>query len=242
MFERMREDIRSIRERDPAARSWLEVVLCYPGLWAVWLHRVAHWLWSIKLRLLARILSQIARFYTGVDIHPAALIGRRLFIDHATGVVVGETAIIGSDVTIYQGVTIGGTGKGKGKRHPTVCDGVFIGNNANVLGNITVGENSRVGAGSVVLADVPPNSTVVGVPAHIVYRNGERVLITDPHDVKDPLSDAMIALSSRVEQLEARLGGQAGSIDPFTAEAAERQAYRAELDRLREYVSMGEGI
>ena len=116
--------------------------------------------------------------------------------------VIGETAIVGSDVTMYQGVTLGGTGKGHGKRHPTVCDGVFIGNNANMLGNITVGENSRVGAGSVVLSDVPPNSTVVGVPAHIVYRNGERVLITDPHDVKDPLSDALIALSARVEELE----------------------------------------
>ena len=144
-----------------------------------------------------------------MDIHPGALLGRRLFIDHATGVVIGETAIVGSDVTMYQGVTLGGTGKGHGKRHPTVCDGVFIGNNANVLGNITVGENSRVGAGSVVLSDVPPNSTVVGVPAHIVYRNGERVLITDPHDVKDPLCDALIALSARVEELEERLGGEA---------------------------------
>ncbi len=121
---------------------------------------------------------------------------------------IGETAIVGSDVTMYQGVTLGGTGKGHGKRHPTVCDGVFIGNNANVLGNITVGENSRVGAGSVVLSDVPPNSTVVGVPAHIVYRNGERVLITDPHDIKDPLSDSLIALAARVDELEERLGGK----------------------------------
>ena len=152
------------------------------------------------------MLSQVGRFFTGVDIHPGALLGRRLFIDHATGVVIGETAIVGSDVTMYQGVTLGGTGKGHGKRHPTVCDGVFIGNNANVLGNITVGENSRVGAGSVVLSDVPPNSTVVGVPAHIVYRNGQRVLITDPHDVKDPLSDALIALAARVDELEERLG------------------------------------
>src|SRR6202522_1876874 len=201
-FGRIREDIDSVLERDPAARSRLEVVLCYPGLWAVWFHLVSHRLWRARLRLLARILSQVARFYTGVDIHPGALLGRRLFIDHAMGVVIGETAIVGSDVTIYQGVTLGGTGKEQGKRHPTVCDGVFIGNNANVLGNITVGENSRVGAGSVVLSDVPPNSTVVGVPAHIVYHNGERVLITDPHDVKDPLSDALIALSARVQELE----------------------------------------
>jgi serine O-acetyltransferase len=246
-YARIREDIDSILERDPAARSSLEVVLCYPGLWAVWFHIVAHGLWRAKLRLPARILSQIARFYTGVDIHPAALLGRRLFIDHATGVVIGETAIVGSDVTIYQGVTLGGTGKGHGKRHPTVCDGVFIGNNANVLGNITVGENSRVGAGSVVLTDVPPNSTVVGVPAHIVYRNGQRVLITDPHDVKDPLSDALIALSVRVEELEQRLCVQDNRTQdrraiPFADEEAERTAYRAELDKLRIYVSMGEGI
>ena len=242
MFARIREDIGSVLERDPAARSWLEVMLCYPGLWAVWIHRVSHALWNSKLRLPARILSQFARFFTGVDIHPGALLGRRLFIDHATGVVIGETAIVGSDVTMYQGVTLGGTGKGHGKRHPTVCDGVFIGNNANVLGNITVGENSRVGAGSVVLSDVPPNSTVVGVPAHIIYRNGQRVLITDPHDVKDPLSDALIALAARVDELEGRLGAEPCPEEPFATEEAERSAYRVELERLRVYVSMGEGI
>ena len=242
LFARMHDDIHSIMERDPAARTRLEVLLCYPGLWAVWIHRVSHWLWRHKLRLPARILSQVARFFTGVDIHPGALLGARLFIDHATGVVIGETAIVGSDVTIYQGVTLGGTGKGHGKRHPTVCDGVFIGNNANVLGNVTVGENSRVGAGSVVLSDVPPNSTVVGVPAHIVYHNGQRVLITDPHDIKDPLSDALIALSARVEELEERLGATEPSVQPFADEEAERAAYTAELERLRVYVSMGEGI
>ena len=242
LFERIREDINSVLERDPAARSRLEVLLCYPGLWAVWIHRVSHRMWRAKLRLPARVLSQIGRFYTGVDIHPGALLGRRLFIDHATGVVIGETAIVGSDVTIYQGVTLGGTGKGHGKRHPTVCDGVFIGNNANILGNICVGENSRVGAGSVVLNDVPPNSTVVGVPAHIVYRSGQRVLITDPHDIKDPLSDALIALSERVEELEHRLGAGVEQPVPFAAEEAERTAYRKELDYLRDYVSMGEGI
>jgi serine O-acetyltransferase len=244
-FARIREDIDSIMERDPAARSRLEVLLCYPGLWAVWNHGISHRLWQAKLLLPARLLSQMGRFFTGVDIHPGAILGPRLFIDHATGVVIGETAIVGSDVTIYQGVTLGGTGKGHGKRHPTICDGVFIGNNANVLGNITVGENSRVGAGSVVLSDVPPNSTVVGVPAHIVYRNGQRVLITDPHDVKDPLSDALIALSARVEDLEKCLcveGSQPRPAEPFAAEEAERNAYRSELDRLREYVSMGEGI
>jgi serine O-acetyltransferase len=242
LFERMREDINSVLERDPAARSRLEVLTCYPGLWAVWIHRVSHKLWCMRMRLLGRMLSQVGRFFTGVDIHPGALLGRRLFIDHATGVVIGETAIVGSDVTLYQGVTLGGTGKGHGKRHPTVCDRVFIGNNANILGNISVGENSRVGAGSVVLSDVPPNSTVVGVPAHIIYRNGQRVLITDPHDVKDPLSDALIALSARVEELELRLGGQVLETEPFAAEEADRTAYRDELDRLAEFVSMGEGI
>jgi len=227
LFARIREDIDSVMERDPAARSRLEVFLCYPGLWAVWIHRISHALWSARLLLPARLLSQAARFLTGVDIHPGALLGRRLFIDH---------------VTLYQGVTLGGTGKGHGKRHPTVCANVFIGNNANILGNITIGENSRVGAGSVVLSDVPPNSTVVGVPAHIVYRNGERVLITDPHEVKDPLSDALIALSTRVEELEQRLGGKVQPAEQFVAEAAEREAYRAELERLSQYVSMGEGI
>jgi len=242
IFGRIRNEIDSIMERDPAARTRLEVVLCYPGLWAVWIYRVSHWLWHHDLRLLARVLSQVGRFYTGVDIHPGALIGQRLFIDHATGVVIGETAIVGSDVTIYQGVTLGGTGKQHGKRHPTICDRVFIGNNANILGDLTVGENSRVGAGSVVLSDVPPNSTVVGVPAHIVYRNGERVLLTDPHDIKDPLSDALIALSARVEELEQRLGAEPCPPDPFAAEEAERSAYRVELERMRVYVTMGEGI
>lgn len=242
LYARIRDDIDSILERDPAARSRLEVFFCYPGLWAVWFQRISHALWRSRFYFFARLLSQVARFFTGVDIHPGAILGRRLFIDHATGVVIGETAIVASDVTIYQGVTLGGTGKGHGKRHPTVCDGVFIGNNANVLGNITIGENSRVGAGSVVLTDVPPNSTVVGVPAHIVYRNGQRVLITDPHDVKDPLSDALIALSARVEELEDRLGGQQHRASPFADEEAERAAYRVELERLRVYVSMGEGI
>ena len=242
LFARIREDMRSVFERDPAARSQVEVLLCYPGLWAVWTHRVSHVLWGAKLYLPARFLSQVARFFTGVDIHPGAQLGRRLFIDHATGVVIGETAIVGDDVTMYQGVTLGGTGKQHGKRHPTVCDGVFIGNNANILGNVTVGENSRVGAGSVVLSDVPPNSTVVGVPAHIVYHNGHRVLITDPHEIKDPLSDALIALSARVEELEERLGATERWAQPFADEEAERAAYSAELERLRVYVSMGEGI
>jgi serine O-acetyltransferase len=245
-LERIREDIGSVMERDPAAQSPLQVFLCSPGLHAVWAHRFQHWLWLRGWRLTARILSQVTRFWTGVEIHPGALLGRRLLIDHGMGVVIGETAIVGSDVTLYQGVTLGGTGSvtdsGKRKRHPTLCDGVFVGNNSNVLGDITIGQNSRVGAGSVVLRDVPPNSTVVGVPAHIVYRNGQRVLITDPHDIKDPLSDALIALAERVEQLEARLGGAQAGQSTFAAEDEERASYREELDKLRDYVAMGEGI
>jgi serine O-acetyltransferase len=172
------------------------------------------------------------------------VLGRRLLIDHGMGVVIGETAIVGNDVTLYQGVTLGGTGSDNisRKRHPTICDCVFVGNNANILGNITIGQNSRVGAGSVVLRDVPPNSTVVGVPAHIIYRNGERVLITDPHEIKDPLSDALIALSERVERLEASVGSPQAALHTFRAEDEEREAYRVEMEVLRDYVSMGEGI
>jgi serine O-acetyltransferase len=252
MIKSIREDIRSVFERDPAATSLAMVLLCYPGLHALWFYRGNHWLWRRNFRLLARFLSQVARLLTGIEIHPGARIGCRLFIDHGIGVVIGETAIIGNDVTLYQGVTLGGTGKERGKRHPTIRDGVFIGNNANVLGNITIGERSRVGAGSVVLRDVPPDSTVVGVPAHIIYREGKRVLITDPHEVKDPLSDALIALSEKVQRLECRikqidgeLQQQAPELDAagiLTTEDREREEYRTEQSALADYVSMGEGI
>ena len=256
MVARMREDVESVLRRDPAAQSGLQVMLTTPGLHAVWVHRLNHALWQRGWRLTARVLSQWARFWTGVEIHPGARIGRRLLIDHGMGVVIGETAIVGDDVTLYQGVTLGGTGSASetAKRHPTLCNGVFVGNNANILGNICVGENSRVGAGSVVLRDVPPNSTVVGVPAHIVYRNGQRVLITDPHEIKDPLSDALIALAARVERLEAATGCAEATeasqgAGAFAAEDEEREAYRQEreaveqeLERAREWVSMGEGI
>jgi serine O-acetyltransferase len=241
---RIREDIDSVMKRDPAAQSGLQVLLCSPGLHAVWIHRINHWLWQRDWRLTARLLSQYVRFWTGVEIHPGAQLGRRLMIDHGMGVVIGETAIVGDDITLYQGVTLGGTGSDNvgGKRHPTLCNCVFVGNNANILGDITIGENSRVGAGSVVLRDVPPNSTVVGVPAHIIYRNGLRVLITDPHEVKDPLSDALIALSERVEALEAGIGRAKTAPHTFMAEDEEREAYRVEVEKLRDYVSMGEGI
>ena len=245
-LDRIHEDIGSVMQRDPAAQSALQVLLCSPGLHAVWAHQLHHWLWLHNWKLTARVLSQVTRFWTGVEIHPGAVLGKRLMIDHGMGVVIGETAVVGNDVTLYQGVTLGGTGSAndnaRRKRHPTLSDGVFVGNNANILGDITIGENSRVGAGSVVLRDVPPNSTVVGVPAHIVYRNGQRVLITDPHEVKDPLSDALIALADRVQLLEACVGCAQAGTHTFMAEDEEREDYRKQIERLRDYVSMGEGI
>src|SRR5246127_3627563 len=201
LTQSIREDIAAVFERDPAARSYLEVLLCYPGLHALWGHRINHWLWRHNFRLLARWLSQWARLFTGIEIHPGAQIGHRLFIDHGMAVVIGETSIVGDDVTIYQGVTLGGTGKEKGKRHPTIGNGVTIGSGAKILGNITVGDNCRVGAGSVLLRSVPENSTIVGVPGHIVLRDGKRVIITDPKEIRDPLSDVIIRLASEVHEL-----------------------------------------
>jgi serine O-acetyltransferase len=207
----IREDVATILERDPAAKSRLEVFLCYSGLHALWLYRINHWLWNHGLLLLGRWFSQIARFLTGIEIHPGAKIGRRVFIDHGVGVVIGETAIVGDDVTLYQGVTLGGTGKEEGKRHPTIEDNVVIGGGAKVLGNITVGRNCRVGAGSVVLRNVPPDSTVVGVPAHIIFREGRRVVITDPKQINDPLSEALAAVANEVNKLRERVQKLEGS-------------------------------
>jgi serine O-acetyltransferase len=201
----IREDINTVVELDPAARSRLEVLLCYAGLHAVWSYRITHWFWSHGFFLIGRWLSQVVRFGTGIEIHPGAEIGRRLFIDHGSGVVIGETAVVGNDVTLYQGVTLGGTGKERGKRHPTIEDDVVIGDGAKVLGNITVGRNCRIGAGSVVLRSVPENSTVVGVPGHIIFRDGERVVITDPKQINDPLSEALAAVATEVSKLRERV-------------------------------------
>src|SRR5437764_2277914 len=205
LFSLIREDVANVVESDPAAKSRLEVLLCYSGLHAVWFYRLNHWLWNHGLFLAARWLSQVARFLTGTEIHPGAKIGRRLFIDHGMGVVIGETATVGDDVTLYQGVTLGGTGKELGKRHPTLEDGVVVGGGAKILGNITVGKNCRIGAGSVVLRNVPENSTVVGVPAHIVFREGKRVVITDPKQINDPLSEALAAVANEVNKLRERV-------------------------------------
>jgi serine O-acetyltransferase len=204
-FKKIRDDIAWIRENDPAAKSPLEVVLCYSGLHAVWFYRLNHGLWKHGLRLLARWLSQVGRWLTGIEIHPAAQLGERLFIDHGMGVVIGETTVIGDGVTIYQGVTLGGTGKDTGKRHPTIGNGVVIGAGARVLGNIDIGGNSRIGAGSVVLRSVPADSTVVGVPGHIIFRNGKRVVITDPKQITDPLSEALAVVATQVKELQKRL-------------------------------------
>jgi serine O-acetyltransferase len=202
IFKHVSQDIAWIFENDPAAKSKLEVLLCYPGLHSLWFYRITHWLWLRNFTTLARFISQIGRAMTGTEIHPGATIGERLFIDHGMGVVIGETTIIGNDVLLYQNVTLGGTGKEKGKRHPTIGNSVVIGAGAKVLGNITVGDNCRIGAGSVVLRSVPDNSTVVGVPGHIVLRDGKRVVITDPKQINDPLSDALVVLAAEVKELK----------------------------------------
>jgi len=250
VFQRIREDIQSVLDRDPAATGSLTVLL-YPGLHAVWAHRVNHWLWKRGFHFFARYLSQVSRFWTGIEIHPGATIGRRLFIDHGMGVVIGETSIVGDDVTLYHGVTLGGTNLERRKRHPTLGNGVVIGNTSSVLGDIVIGDNSRVGAGSVVLRDVPPNSTVVGVPAHLVYRDGKRVLITDPHEIKDPLSDALIALAKDVNELRRRLDAFShlaavasqleGSVAGLENEETECRAYRSEFDKSG-FADFGAGI
>ena len=212
MFGRLRRDIKAVLERDPAAKSVLEVLLCYPGLHALIIHRVAHFFYRKKLFLAARIISQISRFLTNIEIHPGARIGDGFFIDHGAGVVIGETAEIGNNVTLYQGVTLGGTGKEKGKRHPTIGNSVVISTGAKILGSFTVGDNSKIGAGSVVLNSVPPNSTVVGVPGRVVFRDGVRVDSTGEasidlrHDqLPDPVSEMINCLLLNIEQLERRI-------------------------------------
>ncbi|MBG9585763.1 serine O-acetyltransferase [Cytobacillus firmus] len=203
MFARMKEDIEVVFEQDPAARSYLEVVLTYSGLHAVWSHRIAHALFKRKFYFLARVVSQISRFFTGIEIHPGAKIGRRFFIDHGMGVVIGETCEIGDNVTVFQGVTLGGTGKEKGKRHPTIKDNALIATGAKVLGSITIGENSKVGAGSVVLHEVPPNSTVVGIPGRVKIRDGVKISKDLNHcDLPDPIADRFKELEGELRELK----------------------------------------
>ena len=224
IFKTIGEDIQAVKERDPAAQNSFVIWLTYPGLHARWSHVVEHWLWNHGLRSLARVSSQFTRWMTGVEIHPAAQIGRRFFIDHAMGVIIGETTVIGDACTLYQGVPLGGPGKEPGKRHPTLGNNVLVGVGASVLGNITLGDNAKVGGGAVVVSDVPPNSTVVGIPGHIVVRDGQRVAadaqaaakhqesLPDPmEEVCENLCERIEALERQIERLEKERGRQAAA-------------------------------
>ncbi|WP_077623943.1 serine O-acetyltransferase [Sediminibacillus massiliensis] len=202
-FKMLKQDISVVFDQDPAARTYIEVILTYSGLHAVWSHRIAHAFYKRKFYFIARVISQISRFFTGIEIHPGAKIGRRFFIDHGMGVVIGETCEIGDNVTIFQGVTLGGTGKEKGKRHPTIKDNALIASGAKVLGSIEIGESSKVGAGSVVLHDVPDHSTVVGIPGRVVIQNGERVRRDlDHHKLPDPVSVLLKDMEREIESLK----------------------------------------
>jgi serine O-acetyltransferase len=213
VISRLQQDVRAILERDPAAKSVIEVVFCYPSFHAIIMHRIAHWLYKKRLVLLPRLLSQWNRFITGIEIHPGATIGEGLFIDHGMGVVIGETTEIGDNVTIYQGVTLGGTGKEKGKRHPTIGNNVVISTGAKVLGSFTVGDNSKIGANAVVLRNVPSNCTVVGVPGRVVVREGQKIADSAPPDaidlqhhlLPDPVGEMMICLQRKIARLENRI-------------------------------------
>jgi serine O-acetyltransferase len=210
MFKTIREDIQSVLDRDPAARNVFEVLLCYPGLHAVWNHRLTHRLWRSGFKLIARWLSQIARTVTGIEIHPGATIGRNFFIDHGMGVVIGETAEVGNNVTLYHGVTLGGTSLNKVKRHPTLEDNVVVGAGAKVLGAITIGANSRIGANAVVVKPSPPNSVIIGVPGQIVVRSKGQSSKPDLEHglLPDTIGETLSALVAHVEKLERRLDGQ----------------------------------
>ncbi len=205
MFSNLLADFRIIFERDPAARNWLEVVVCYPGLQALVFHRFAHLLYRSKLPFIPRFISHIARSLTGIEIHPGAQIGKSVFIDHGMGVVIGETAIVGDYALIYQGVTLGGTGKQSGKRHPTIGKNVVVGAGANVLGNLTIGDNVRIGAGSVVLRDVPSDCTVVGIPGRIIYKSGVRVNPLEHGSLPDSEAEVIRVLLDRIEALETKM-------------------------------------
>jgi len=241
-WDRIKEDVQVVFDRDPAARSTLEIVLTYPGVHALFFYRVAHWLWTRDLKLIARLVANIGRFLTGVDIHPGANIGRRLFIDHGMGVVIGETTDIADDVTLYQGVTLGGTSLNKGKRHPTIEDHVIITTGATVLGPVTIGARSRIGAGSVVIHPVPPDATVVGIPGRVVRRDGVQhapgleLVDLDHGDLPDPVARAISILLDHVEKLEHKLedlAARQGSADDRRSEEHE------DLQRVKAFLSEG---
>jgi serine O-acetyltransferase len=223
MFRKIRGDIRAVFDRDPAARSWYEVVAAYPGLHALWFYRTSHWLWTHQLYWLGRLMSHLGRALTGIEIHPGARIGPGFFIDHGMGVVIGETAEVGANVTLYHGVTLGGTSWNKGKRHPTLQDNVVVGAGAKILGPITIGAGTRVGANAVVVKDVPPDSVVVGVPGRVTHRAGEKVVYVDhghPHAVDldhgtlpDMTARALRRLAERIDSLEQKAGVRDTHVD-----------------------------
>lgn len=205
MFKNIRYDLNAIKSRDPAARSCLEIFLLYSGFHAVFWYRLAHWFYRHHCFFLARLVSQLTRFFTGIEIHPGAVIGRGLMIDHGSGVVIGETTVIGDDCTLYQGVTLGGTGKEHGKRHPTLGNNVMVGSGAKILGPFKVGDNSKIASNAVVLNEIPPDSTAVGVPARIVRRNGAKVNQMDQVHIPDPISQELCRMTMVIEKLEKRI-------------------------------------
>src|SRR5262249_42646812 len=230
IWQEIKEDIQAVFERDPAARSTWEVIFAYPGFHALLFHRLSHWLWERKLTTLARLVSHLSRFLTGIEIHPGARIGRRVFIDHGMGVVIGETAEVGNDVTLYQGVSLAGTSLERGKRHPTIEDWVLIGAGAAVLGPITIGRHSRIGAGSVVVLSVPAHSTVVGIPGKVVKEEGRHqpsgrpIIDLDHADLPDPVARALSTLLVHVERIERELEevtSRQGALENRFAEDAE---------------------
>ena len=233
MFKRLREDIQTVFAKDPAARSVAEVLLCYPGLHALWFHRLAHFFWRHKLRLLARTLSQINRFLTGIEIHPGAKIGRRFFIDHGAGVVIGETSEIGDDVLLYQGVVLGGTTSEKKKRHPTVGNNVVIGAGAVALGAITIGDGARIGSSSVVIKSVPPGVTVVGIPGRAVEDHHKPLMDLEHGKLPDPVAEAIRLVLKEQDKLEERLEkleSSCGIATPSDELIQERKKMEQELE------------
>lgn len=238
LFRTLREDIQTVFDRDPAARSWLEVISCYPGLHALWLHRISHFLWCRKLRFLARLLSHIGRFLTSIEIHPGANIGRRFFIDHGSGVVIGETAEIGNDVLMYQGVVLGGTTLEKKKRHPTVGNNVVIGSGAIALGAITIGDGAMVGSGSVVVKSVPPGTTVVGIPGRIVEDRHKTVVDLEHGKLPDPVAEAVRLVLAEQKNLKERLKRLESSAGIVVA----KDKLKQKRVKIEKEFSQGEGI
>ncbi len=238
MCKTLKEDIQTVFAKDPAARSMLEVLLCYPGLHAMWYYRTAHFFWQHKLGLMARLISHWGRFFTGIEIHPGAKIGRRFFIDHGSGVVIGETSEIGDDVLIYQGVVLGGTSLDKKKRHPTVGNNVVIGTGAVALGAITIGDGARIGSGSVVIKSVPPGATVVGIPGRVVEDHRERLTSLDHNRLPDPVAQAIrlvLREQDKIEERLKRLESASGMTVP-----AEEIAEKTEVGH--EFFDQGEGV